>query len=77
MIAERKRDAISSMCSDLASAFGRKRGAGSEPLGANHQSPPRRPNGQHGNMNLFVLPTASRRKCPQLSVSGMNSSKLS
>lgn len=31
MIAERKRDAISSMRSDLASAFGRKRGAGSKP----------------------------------------------
>ena len=27
-------------------------------------------------MNLFVLPTSSRRKCPQLSVSRMNPSKL-
>lgn len=40
---------------------------GSEVLGANQQSPPRRPKGQHGNINLFVLPTASRRKCPQVS----------
>jgi len=67
MIAERKRDAISSMCSDLASAFGRKRGAGSKPAITSKKAK------QAAWKHEFVLPTASRRKCPQLSVSRMNS----
>ena len=48
MIAKRKRDAISSIRSDLASAFGRKRGVGSK-LYSNHLQ-----EGQTGSMEAWI-----------------------